>query len=359
MDNIIRVFIGAPSDVDQEREIIKKVINTMNKFYRGTGFSKFNLIELKKDVMPDIGSGLEAQEIIDESIGDYDLFIGILWKRFGTPTKTHESGTQQEFENALKSDAKVMFYFSNLPLTPDEVVPEQFEKIINFKNKIKDKGLYFEYSSLEEFEELIENNLRILAIEKNNPQTQTTKKFKEEDEEKSMFDLIESTLNNFKEVENDAEELTELFESLNDDFENITPPNENNLQSYKIYSNSVADLLNDLSIKFKHGKNDLITHYSNGIEDLIESLELFGEYMDENTRIELRKGIETHIEVLNDFTTQMHEVIEMYDEIPPVTNKLTRAKSKFIKNIKELLKDLKNLRSMLYKSLIELNDSSK
>ena len=39
MDNIIRVFIGAPSDVNPEREIIKKIINNMNKYYRGTGFS--------------------------------------------------------------------------------------------------------------------------------------------------------------------------------------------------------------------------------------------------------------------------------------------------------------------------------
>ena len=30
MDNIIRVFIGAPSDVNPEREIIKKIINNMN-----------------------------------------------------------------------------------------------------------------------------------------------------------------------------------------------------------------------------------------------------------------------------------------------------------------------------------------
>lgn len=360
MDKIIRVFIGAPSDVNREREIIKKVINNMNKYYRGTGFSRFDLIELKKDVKSDIGSGLEAQEVIDEHIGDYDLFIGILWKRFGTSTKTHESGTQQEFENALKNGANVMFYFSKLPVAPDEIDPNQLEKILNFKNDIKDEGLYFEYSSLEDFEELIENNLRILAIEKNNKESQTTKKFEdtEEDEEKSMFELIESTLNNFKEVENNAKQLSKLFDNLNDDFENINPPHEDNLQSYKIYSNSVADLLNELSTRFKDKKNDLIMHYSNGINNLIETLELFGEYMDENTRQDMKEGIETHIGALNEFTKQMHGVINIYDNIPPMTNKLIRAKNKFIKNIKELLKDIKNLRSLLYKSLIELNDST-
>lgn len=256
MDNIIRVFIGAPSDVNPEREIIKKIINNMNKYYRGTGFSKFDLIEVKKDVRSDIGSGLEAQEVIDENIGDYDLFIGILWKRFGTPTKTHESGTQQEFENALKNGKEVMFYFSKLPVAPDEIDPKQLEKILNFKNDISDEGLYFEYSSLDEFEELIENNLRILAIEKNNKEPQPTKKFEkeEENEEKSMFELIESTLNNFKEVENDSKELSALFNSLNEDFENINPPREDNIQSYKIYSNSVADILNELSIEFKDKK---------------------------------------------------------------------------------------------------------
>ena len=153
----------------------------MNKYYRGTGFSKFDLIEVKKDVRSDIGSGLEAQEVIDENIGDYDLFIGILWKRFGTPTKTHESGTQQEFENALKNGKEVMFYFSKLPVAPDEIDPKQLEKILNFKNDIAEEGLYFEYSSLDEFEELIENNLRILAIE-NNKEPQPTKKFEKEAE---------------------------------------------------------------------------------------------------------------------------------------------------------------------------------
>ena len=141
-------------------------------------------------------------------------------------------------------------------MAPDEIDPKQLEKILNFKNDISDEGIYFEYSSLDEFEELIENNLRILAIEKNYKEPQPTKKFEkeEENEEKSMFELIESTLNNFKEVENDSKELSALFNSLNEDFENINPPREDNIQSYKIYSNSVADILNELSIEFKDKK---------------------------------------------------------------------------------------------------------
>lgn len=364
MNEVIRVFIGAPNDVNSEREIIKKVINNINNIYRCTEYPQFDIVEVKKDVRPDIGSGLDAQEVIDSKVNEnYDVFIGILWKKFGTPTKKYDSGTQQEFENALKSNAKVMFYFSKLPFTTDDIDPIQLGKILNFKKSIQNEGLYFDYNSLEDFENLITNNLRILAIEKHDANPKKLEKDEsekdDETEEKPMFDLIETTLINFKEIETDVTHLSELFDILNEDFNNINPPTEDNLQSYKIYSNKVADILNELSVNFKDGKNNLINHYSTGINNLIELLELYGNYMDDSTRKEMEIGINSNINVLNDFNNQMQEIITTYEQIPPMTNKLIRSKNKFIKNIKELLKDVKNLRSLLYKSLIELNDSDK
>ena len=361
MYNIIRIFVGAPTDVNSEREIIKKVIDMMNKVYKGTEYPQFELIKVGTDVRSDFGSGLEAQDVIDSQIDEaYDLFIGILWKKFGSQTRDFDSGTQQEFENALKSKASVMFYFSNLPVSPDDIIPEQLAKIRDFKNEIKDEGLYFEYSTLDEFEELITNNLRIFAIENKNKESNNGNKTEDDkNDEKSMFDLIDITLNNFKEVANDAKQLSKSFEKLDDDFNQIKPPNENDLQSYKIYSNSVADILNEVSINFKDKKRDVIKHYSEGIDGFIELLEHFGNYMDDDTRENLKETINSNIDVLTDFNKQMNEVIEIYNQIPPLTNKLIRSKSKFIKNIKDLLKDLKNLRSLLYKSLVELDDSKK
>lgn len=363
MNEVIRIFVGAPSDVNSEREIIKKVINNINDLYRGTEYPQFDIVEIERDVRSDIGSGLEAQEVIDSKVnGNYDVFIGILWKKFGTPTKKYESGTEQEFENALKSNVKVMFYFSKLPFTMDDVDPFQLEKILNFKKSIQNKGFYFEYNSLENFENLIRDNLRILAIEKYNAKDKELENDGFDDdgtEEKSMFDLMEVTLNNFKEIETDANDLSELFDVLNEDFNNIAPPTGDDLQSYKIYSNKAADILNELSVNFKDGKDNLINHYSEGINNLIKLLELYGNYMDDSTRKEIEIGINSNIYVLNDFNKQMQEIITLYDQIPPVTKKLIRSKNNFINNIKELLKDVKNLRGLLYNSLIELNDSDK
>lgn len=65
---------------------------------------------------PDVGS--YAQSVITEQIGDYDIFIGILWTRFGTSTPKTESGTEEELNNAMKKyengeKINIMLYFSD------------------------------------------------------------------------------------------------------------------------------------------------------------------------------------------------------------------------------------------------------
>ena len=45
------------------------------------------MLELRgvEDVAPAFGS--EPQEVVNKQIQDYDIFVGILWHRIGTPTK--------------------------------------------------------------------------------------------------------------------------------------------------------------------------------------------------------------------------------------------------------------------------------
>jgi hypothetical protein len=42
------------------------------------------------------------EQLILDQIGQYDLFVGIMWRRFGTPTGVAGSGTEQEFDHALR-----------------------------------------------------------------------------------------------------------------------------------------------------------------------------------------------------------------------------------------------------------------
>ena len=48
------------------------------------------------------GVGSNVQSVINEQIGPTDIYVGIMWKRFGTPTGRAGSGTEEEFKAAYR-----------------------------------------------------------------------------------------------------------------------------------------------------------------------------------------------------------------------------------------------------------------
>ena len=63
------------------------------------------------------------QGIINKQIGEYDIFIGMMWKRFGTPTGKAGSGTEEEFRLAYEywettKSVMILFYFCQAPFMP-------------------------------------------------------------------------------------------------------------------------------------------------------------------------------------------------------------------------------------------------
>jgi hypothetical protein len=151
----IRVFLSGPSDVENEKGTVKYLCNEINQELRDE--CKVNLLPLdyKESVIPQLGPRI--QDVIDESIGEYEVYIGILSKRFGTPPGGHHpetgadygSGTEREFEDAysrwkLCNEPIISFYFDkdprlNAPPTSQEL--EQLSKVIRFKDRIKDECL--------------------------------------------------------------------------------------------------------------------------------------------------------------------------------------------------------------------------
>lgn len=58
------------------------------------------LVRYETHAYPDIG---EPQQVINRQIPlDYDVFIGIMWRRGDTPTATSPSGTIEEFRRAYE-----------------------------------------------------------------------------------------------------------------------------------------------------------------------------------------------------------------------------------------------------------------
>ncbi|TIM95253.1 MAG: hypothetical protein E5Y34_26685, partial [Mesorhizobium sp.] len=113
------------------------------------------------------GVGIDAQDIINTQISDdYDIFIGIMWCRFGTPTKRAESGTIEEFLRAKtrydkdQSSIKMMIYFKDEPLSPSKMNPEQLSKVNDFRESLGEEGfLYWSFKTPFEFEKFIRMHL--------------------------------------------------------------------------------------------------------------------------------------------------------------------------------------------------------
>jgi hypothetical protein len=88
---ILRVFVASPSDVAAEREQLEFLVAEMNKAWGKSLGVVCELLRWETDVRPAFGT--EPQAVVNTQIGDdYDIFIGILWSRFGTKTSTLTQG---------------------------------------------------------------------------------------------------------------------------------------------------------------------------------------------------------------------------------------------------------------------------
>lgn len=163
---IARLLLSSPGDVKDEREAVSKLIFRFNQ----TCVEKYGLfIKLIKweDLAPQIGP--QPQEVIDKQIGSYDLFVGVMWKRFGTPTGEVNSGTEHEFESALRCWSKtrkpwITFYFSKQPWRTDN--PDDFDqakRVLEFRSHLKDKGIIRDYENPKDLEQMLWNDLTVIT----------------------------------------------------------------------------------------------------------------------------------------------------------------------------------------------------
>lgn len=162
----LRVFLSSPDDLYEERNIFKDILDEANQILSNNNSDvRFELVMWETDTYPSLGK--DAQTIINSQIDDnYDIFVGLMWTRFGTQTPRAGSGTEEEFNLAFKelendpSNTRILFYFKDSsPELISKVDIKQLEKVFNFKEHIRSKGLVWDYKNLEEFRKLARNHL--------------------------------------------------------------------------------------------------------------------------------------------------------------------------------------------------------
>jgi hypothetical protein len=168
---IFKAFIASPSDTARERELCSKVFEEINAGLGGIYNFRIEPLKWEKDVRPTI-NGKDGQSNIFDQIGDsFEVFIGIMNKKFGTPTSRAGSGTEEEFNEAYKrysekGDLEIIFYFNDEPpKSMSEINASELLKIEEFRKKLQPLGIYGIYKGISEFEENLRKHLTKFFIE--------------------------------------------------------------------------------------------------------------------------------------------------------------------------------------------------
>lgn len=165
--NIIqyKLLISCPSDIQDEISIIRDVIKQFNEQY--TDVLGIEVKEKHWSTDSYSQSGERPQAILNEQIvNDCDAAVAVFWSRFGTPTGRYGSGTEEEIELMLEKGRQVFMYFSEKPLSPELLNAEEQARIKEFRDKYKNRGLYFTYSSDDEFRKMFFAHLSKYFISK-------------------------------------------------------------------------------------------------------------------------------------------------------------------------------------------------
>ena len=177
--NILKytLFVASPSDLSEERLAVDEIIQELNLVYGNQNNLIIEVLKWETHSAPGI-SNVHPQEIINQDIGnEYDLFLGLLWNKFGTKTESADSGTEEEFLLAYKrfkegeENFQILFYFKTAPpKSMNDINWKNLKKIEEFKNSISEKHvLYWEFDTLENLKSLLRIHIpkRIESITRN------------------------------------------------------------------------------------------------------------------------------------------------------------------------------------------------
>lgn len=162
---VLQVFVASRSDVAEEREALEAIVAEVNRMRSTSSRIRLELVRWETHVRP--GFGADAQAVINAQIADdYEIFLGIMWTRFGISTARAGSGTEEEFNRAFErfqrdtNAVSLLIYFKEAPIDPGSIDLDQLAAVRRFKKRVQDLGgFYRTFRHTEEFQSLLRAHL--------------------------------------------------------------------------------------------------------------------------------------------------------------------------------------------------------
>lgn len=185
---IIRVFLASPGDLGEERQAAKDAVDEVNATTAKPQGYQIDLYGWEDT----ISAAGRPQAIINEELKQCELFIGMLWAKWGTPPDNdgvHTSGFEEEFVLASQMRAsdgapELRMYFKAVDADRMKDPGRELSKVLTFRDKlIAEKAILFEnFSDTAEYSRKLRLGLadyinrkqqRGAAIEQNNEVTES------------------------------------------------------------------------------------------------------------------------------------------------------------------------------------------
>lgn len=169
MTRRVRVFVSSPGDVVDERRQCGEVVQELNMTIRALVPERdfeLELVRWETHTHPDLTGS--PQDVVDDQIApDYDVFLGIMWSRFGTPTSGAGSGTEHEFRAARSGweesgrPGHLLFYFCEAPIGAAVAgeMAAQLGAIHAFRTELSQLGLVGSYEDRSRFGDRVRRDL--------------------------------------------------------------------------------------------------------------------------------------------------------------------------------------------------------
>src|SRR5215472_4632280 len=99
------VFLASPGDVEEERNAVRDFFDRYNRTSAAPRGLRFEVVDWENYSSAGVGRPQEliTRQTLERFRSSLALVVGVMAQRFGSPSGTHESGTEEEFEWAVDS----------------------------------------------------------------------------------------------------------------------------------------------------------------------------------------------------------------------------------------------------------------
>lgn len=374
-EHVLSVFVASPGDVEAERGKLEDVIRELNIAWSRELGIRLDLVRWETHAYP--GFGVDAQDVINEQISDdYDLFVGIMWCRYGTPTGRAGSGTVEEFERAKarydadKNAVQLMVYFKDEPIPPSQLDTEQLAKVNAFRHSLGDEGaLYWRFDGIDQFEKLIRLHLtRQVQAWKTRTHVTTTEKADddkipkqtEDDDDEGILDLMEVFQDKFADLREITNRIATATEELGKKMTDRTAEmkalprgangNANQKDAKRLISKAASDM-NQYTARIEAELPLYSDAMNTGMNSFIKAVTMSVEL--ENDADDVQQGLVAVITLRSTVATSKQSTVEFRETIaslPRMTTTLNKAKRGATTVIDRLLTEFTNSDVLLTES---------